>query len=133
MFCYSTASNQKLRKFFERIKMDFGRNQSTTKLILTIRGIIGVHSKNLEAIRLFSNQLLYQFYHMDAPQGRWLSVLRKSLMRTAQECYELYGTNSGSNIPQDSSSTATYLPSWKPSKLVEQDMRDTAGKVRTNS
>ena len=45
----------------------------------------------------------------------------------------LYWTNPGSNIPQNSSCTATYLPSQKPSKLDKQDMLDTAGEVRTNS
>ena len=48
-------------------------------------------------------------------------------------CYELYWTNPGSNIPQSGSFTATDLPSFKPSKLEGQDRRDTAGEVRTNS
>ena len=40
-------------------------------------------------------------------------------------------TNPGSNIPQNSNCTATYLPSLKPSKLDKQDMWDTAEEVRT--
>ena len=54
-------------------------------------------------------------------------------MEIAQERYEIYGKNPGSNILQNSSCTATDLPSQKPSKLDEQDIRDTAGEVRTNS
>ena len=42
--------------------------------------------------------------------------------------YDLYWTNPGSNIPQNSSYTDTYLLSLKPSKWDEQVMRDTAGK-----
>ena len=49
-----------------------------------------------------------------------------------QECYKLYWTNPGSNIPQNTSCMATYLLSLKLSKLDEQDMWDTAGEVRTN-
>ena len=36
-------------------------------------------------------------------------------------------------IPQNISCTDTYHPSRKPSKLNEQDMRDTTGEVRTSS
>ena len=36
------------------------------------------------------------------------NVLRKSLTRTAQECYELYWTNPGSNTLRNISCTATY-------------------------
>ena len=39
----------------------------------------------------------------------------------------------GGNTPQNHSCTATYHPSRNLSKLGEQDTRDTAGKVRTNS
>ena len=42
--------------------------------------------------------------------------MEKNLTAVTQECYELYWTNSGSNIPQNSSCTANYLPSLKPSK-----------------
>ena len=42
-----------------------------------------------------------------------LSALKKSLTETAQECYKLCLTNPGSNIPQNSSCTATYIPSLK--------------------
>ena len=38
-----------------------------------------------------------------------------------------FKTNPGSNISRNSSFTATYLPSLKPSKYDEQDMWDTAG------
>ena len=69
---------------------------------------------------IFSKQQLCQSYYMDAPYGRWQSAWRKSLMAVAQECYEPYWTNPGSNIPQNSSYTITYLPSLKPFKSVEQ-------------
>ena len=56
MPCYSTASSQKLRKFFGRIKVVFWRNQSTTSQILRICQILGgVHAKNLKATSLFVN------------------------------------------------------------------------------
>ena len=51
----------------------------------------------------------------------------------AQECYEQYRINPGGNVPQNSSCTATYHPSRKPSKINEQDMWYTAGEVGTNS
>ena len=54
-------------------------------------------------------------------------------MAIAQECYELYWTNPGGNIPQNSSCMVAYLPSQKPFKLDEEDMQDTAGEVRANS
>ena len=60
---------------------------------------------------------------MDAPYIRWLSVWRKSFTAIAQECYELYWTNTGSNIPQNNSCTATDHPSRKPFKLDEQEVR----------
>ena len=46
---------------------------------------------------------------------------------------ELYWISPRSNTLQSSSSTTTYLPSQKLSKLDELDMRDTAGEVRANS
>ena len=70
---------------------------------------------------------------MDAPNGRWLSVQRKNFTAIAWECYELYWTSPGHNILPNSSCTATNLLSLKPFKSDEQDMRDTAGEVRTNS
>ena len=70
-----------------------------------------------------------RFYYMDTPHGRWLSVLRKSLMEIAQECYKLCWTNPRSNILQNSSCTATYYPSLKSSK---QYMQGTVGEVRMN-
>ena len=78
---------------------------------------------------VFSKQWSCQYYYMDAPHRYWLSIWRKSLMAIAQECYELYWTNLGGNIPQNSSCTSTYHPSWKPSKLDKQYMRDTAGEL----
>ena len=39
----------------------------------------------------------------------------------------------GGNTLQSSSYTATYLPSWKLSKLDEPDMQDTAGEAGTSS
>ena len=54
-------------------------------------------------------------------------------MAIAQECYRLYWTSPGSNIPQSSSCTDTYHPSQKPSKLDKQNMQNRAGEVRMNS
>ena len=76
---------------------------------------------------------MFIYNYMDAPRGRWLSVPRKSKTAIAEECYEPYWTNPGGNIPKKSSCTTTYLPSRKPSKLNEKDMRDTAEEIRTNS
>ena len=50
-------------------------------------------------MQFFSKQWLCQYYYMDAQHGCWLSVRRKSLIATAQECYELYWTNPGGNTP----------------------------------
>ena len=61
---------------------------------------------------------------MDAPHGCWLSVQEESFTAIAQECYELYWTNPGTNSSQESSCMATYYPSQKPSKLDEQDMKE---------
>ena len=58
---------------------------------------------------------------------------KKSLTAIAQEYYKLYWTNPGSNIPQNSIYTVTYLPSQKPSKLDEQNIWDTSGEKRINS
>ena len=66
--------------------------------------------------------------HMETEQ-----MEKKKLTGITQEYYELYWTNSECNIPQNSSCTATYIPSLKPSKSDEQAIRDTAGEVRTNS
>ena len=54
-------------------------------------------------------------------------------MVTTQECYEQYWTSPGGNTPQNSSYTATYLPSWKLSKLDEPEMQDTAGEAGMSS
>ena len=86
-----------------------------------------------DEMQLFSKQQSCQYYYMDAPHGRWLSVLRKSLTAIAQQCCELYWTNPRGNIPQNCSCTTTYHLSQKPSWLDEEDMWDTAGEVRTNS
>ena len=59
--------------------------------------------------------------------------MEKILTAIAQECYDLYWTNPEGNTPQNSSCTATYHPSQKPSKLDGQDMQDTAGEVRMNA
>ena len=45
----------------------------------------------------------------------------------------LLWTNSESSTLQNSSCTATYLPSHKLSNLDEQDTLGTGGEVRTNS
>ena len=58
---------------------------------------------------------------------------RKSLTVTTQERCEQYWTSLGENTPQSSDCTATYHPSRKLSKLDKPDMRDTTGKVGTNS
>ena len=39
----------------------------------------------------------------------------------------------GSNIPQNGSCMATYLPSLKPSKSDKQDMPDTVEEVKMSS
>ena len=59
---------------------------------------------------IFSKQRSCPFSYMDTQYGRWLSVERKGLKAIAQECYELYWTNPGSSLPQNSSCTATYHP-----------------------
>ena len=41
-------------------------------------------------MQFFFKQRSYEYYYMDAPHGRWLSVWSKSLTAIAQECYELY-------------------------------------------
>ena len=64
----------------------------------------------------------------------WMqNVWRKSLTAITKECCEQYWTSSEGSTPQNSSCTATYHLSRKLSKLDEPDMRDTVGKVRTNS
>ena len=54
-------------------------------------------------------------------------------MAIAQECCKLYWTSYEGNIPQSNHCTATNKPSWKLSKLDEQDTWDIAGEVKTNS
>ena len=44
----------------------------------------------------------------------------------AQESYKTYWINPRSNIPQNSSYTATYLPSLELFKSDEEDIQDTA-------
>ena len=46
---------------------------------------------------------------------------------------ELYWTHTGSNIPQNSSCTATYLPSLKLFKSDKKDIQETAWDIRMNS
>ena len=58
--------------------------------------------------------------------------MEKKLTAITQECPELYWTGPGDNTLQSSSSTATYHPSSKLSKLDESDMQDTAEEVGTN-
>ena len=58
--------------------------------------------------------------------------IEEKLACIAEECYQLYWTNPGSNIPQKSCSI-TYLQSLKLSKKDGQDMWDTAEEVRINS
>ena len=62
-----------------------------------------------------------------------LNIGRKILKEITQECYKLYWTSPKSNSLKNSSCTATYDPLWKPFKLDEPDMWDTAREVRTNS
>ena len=81
-------------------------------------------------MQFFSKQRLYQFYYMDAPHGHQLSIQRKSKMVTAEECYKLQWTNPVSNIPQNSSCMAAYLPFLRPFKYDNQDMLDTAAEAR---
>ena len=54
-------------------------------------------------------------------------------METTQECYVLFRKNPGSNTPQNSNCAATYLSSHKPSKKDEQDLRSTAGEIKTKT
>ena len=66
---------------------------------------------------IFSKHPLCLYSYMDAPLGHWLSVKRKSLTAIAQGFYKLFLTNSESNITQNRSCTATYLPSLKTSHI----------------
>ena len=58
-----------------------------------------------------------------------------------EEAWRQLHQNAASNIKQvlastphkDTKYTATYLPSWKLSKLDEPDMQDTAGEAGTSS
>ena len=70
---------------------------------------------------------------MDVPDGRWLSLWRKSLTENSQESYDPYWINHRSNIPQNSSYSVNYLLSLKPFKSEKQDMQDTAGEVKASS
>ena len=81
----------------------------------------------------FFKQQSCRYRYIDARHGRLVNIWRKSLTVTTQECCEQYWTSPGSNTPQNSSYTATYLPSQKISKLDEPDIRDIAGEVGTNS
>ena len=47
---------------------------------------------------------------MDAAHGCWQNKLRKSETGTAQECYELFWTNPGSNTIQKNPQLYGYLP-----------------------
>ena len=49
------------------------------------------------------------------------------------KCWEQYWTSPGGNTQQDTSYTATCLPSRKLYILDDPDMQDTAGETRTNS
>ena len=66
---------------------------------------------------------------MDAPHRRWLSVRRKKLDGNCARMLWAILNKSWRSIPQNSSRTATYHPSWKSSKLDEEDKRDTAGEL----
>ena len=77
---------------------------------------------------IFSKQRICSYYCIDATLGYW-----KSLTVIAQGCFELYWTNLGSNIPQNSSCRATCLLSRTLFKLDEQDMRYTAWRARMNA
>ena len=69
------------------------------------------------------------------PCNTWMLTkhMEKSLTATTQECCEQYWTSPGGNTPQSSRSMATYLPSWKLSKLDEPDMLDTTGEAGMSS
>ena len=62
----------------------------------------------------------------------WTAIDRSQTV-TTQECCEQYWTSPGGSTTQNSSCTATYHLSRKPSKLDEPHMQDTAGEVRANS
>ena len=55
------------------------------------------------------------------------------LSTRVSQCWEQYWSSPGSNTPQDTSCTATCLPSRKLYELDEPDTQDTAGEARTNS
>ena len=78
----------------------------------------------------FSKLWSIQYCCIDAPCGIWPSAWRESLTAIVQECCDLYGTSPGGRNPQSSSCTDTWHSSLKPSKLDEQNMRDTAGEIR---
>ena len=63
-----------------------------------------------------SKKMLCQFYCMDALNGHWQNLMRKSQTGRAQECYKPNWTNPGSNIPRNKNCMATYFLSLKPSK-----------------
>ena len=62
-----------------------------------------------------------------------LGLVIESYMAITQEWWEQYWKGRGGNTPQSPNYTATYLPSWKLSKLDEIDMQDTAGEAGTSS
>ena len=55
------------------------------------------------------------------------------MVQLRTESTQLYWTSPGGNTPQSTNYTATYLPSWKLSKLNEPDMQDTAEEAGTSS
>ena len=62
-----------------------------------------------------------------------MKCLEKKLDENYKRCYLLFWTNPWDSTHQNSSCTATYLPSYKPFKSDEQDMLGSTGEVSTNS
>ena len=81
----------------------------------------------------FSKLQSSPYCFMDALHRCYLNIWRKSLTSTTQRCCKQYWTRPGGSIPQSSSCTTSYHPSWKLSKLDEPDMWNTAWEVGANS
>ena len=80
-----------------------------------------------------SRQRLCRYCGMDALLGRYQNSWRKSQTAITQECCEQYWTGPGSNTPQSTNYTATYLPSQKTIQVRRTRHADTAGEAGTNS
>ena len=85
-------------------------------------------------MQFFSKQQLGRYYYMGAPHGHWLSIsYGEKAWRQLHNDASCIEQVLEAPPKKNSSCTATYNPSRKPSKLDEPDMRDTTGEVRMNS